>query len=70
MLELTDAAGFPRTQIAFVTAYQDRESAGFKKTVAGLAWGSFAWLVSEPKGIIHMRDGDTSSLTLSTMIKP
>ncbi|KAA0573467.1 BsuBI/PstI family type II restriction endonuclease [Azospirillum sp. Sh1] len=69
MLELTDAAGFPRTQIAFLTAYQDRESAGFKKTVAGLAWGSFAWLVSEPKGIIHMRDGETSFRLLDAVIK-
>lgn len=69
MLDLTDAAGFPRTQIAFVTAYQDRESAGFKKTVAGLAWGSFAWLVSEPRDIIHMRDGEMSSQLLNVMMK-
>jgi len=50
--ELTDAAGFDRKQIAFVTAYQDRQSAGFKKTVAQLAWGTFAWFVSEPGHVI------------------
>jgi hypothetical protein len=53
---ITDAAGFRRSQIAFLTAYQDRESAGFRKTVAQLAWDSYAWFVSEP-GIIIMRDG-------------
>ena len=42
---LTDAAGFHRSQIAFLSAYLDRDSAGFKKTIAGLAWNSFAWFV-------------------------
>ena len=39
--EITDSAGFDRKQVAFLTAYQDRNSAGFKKTVAQLAWGTF-----------------------------
>ncbi|RYD74229.1 MAG: restriction endonuclease, partial [Verrucomicrobiaceae bacterium] len=42
---LTDKGGFKRSQVAFVTAYADRESPGFKKTVTGLAWGSFAWFM-------------------------
>lgn len=54
---LTDAAGFDRSQIAFLTAYQDRQSAGFRKTVAQLAWGSLAWFVSEPARLIALRDG-------------
>lgn len=61
---LTDAAGFDRQQVAFLTAYQDRESAGFKKTVAQLAWGSFAWFVSEPERIVAMRDGGEKALKL------
>ena len=52
MLELTDAAGFPRGQVAFLTAYRDRDSVGFRKTVSALAWGSFAWFVSEPDCLI------------------
>lgn len=60
---ITDGAGFNRSQIAFLTAYQDRESAGFKKTVAQLAWDSFAWFVSEPDSIIIMRSGGGSSST-------
>ncbi|MBZ9960753.1 restriction endonuclease [Mesorhizobium sp. B2-4-2] len=54
---VTDAAGFDRKQIAFLTAYQDRQSAGFKKTVAQLAWGSFAWFVSEPGQLLVLHDG-------------
>ena len=65
---ITDAAGFKRTQIAFLTAYQDRDSAGFKKTVAQLAWHSFAWFVSEPDNIIVMRDGGSSPARLSELI--
>lgn len=60
MYALTDAAGFDRSQIAFVTAYQDRESAGFKKTAAQLAWGSFAWFVSEPDQIVLLYGGGTA----------
>nr|WP_306456497.1 BsuBI/PstI family type II restriction endonuclease [Pseudomonas sp. LJDD11] len=57
LFELTDKGGFKRSQVAFVTAYADRESAGFKKTVTGLAWGSFAWFMSEPEKIFMLRDG-------------
>jgi hypothetical protein len=56
LFELTDKGGFKRSQVAFITAYADRESAGFKKTVTGLAWGSFAWFMSEPDKICMLRD--------------
>jgi hypothetical protein len=65
---LTDAAGFKRSQVAFLTAYQDRESAGFKKTAPQLAWDSFAWFVSEPDNIIILRDGHASAARLSELI--
>ena len=69
MYAITDTAGFKRSQVAFVTAYQDRESTGFKKTIAGLAWNSFAWFVSEPENIVVFRDGGTSLARLSDLIK-
>jgi BsuBI/PstI restriction endonuclease domain/BsuBI/PstI restriction endonuclease HTH domain len=69
MLELTDAAGFPRGQVAFLTAYQDRQSAGFRKTVSALAWGSFAWFQSEPTQIVILQDGATSTVVLSELVK-
>ena len=63
MFDLTDAAGFARSQIAFLTANQDRESAGFKKTIGQLAWGTFAWFVSEPLHLIALRRGDAETVS-------
>jgi len=68
LLALTDEAGFKRSQIAFLTAYQDRQSAGFRKTISNLAWNSFAWFVSEPRNIITLRDGNTVPVRLSELI--
>lgn len=67
IFELTDAAGFSRSHVAFLTAYQDREAAGFRKTVSALSWGSFAWFVSEPNCIVHMRDGTQNQKKLSVL---
>jgi hypothetical protein len=52
LLALLTEAGFKSTQAAFVTAFQDRNSAAFKKAITNLAWGSFAWCVSEPTHVI------------------
>lgn len=65
---LTDAAGFRREQVSFLTAYQDRESAGFRKTVSALAWGSFAWFVSEPAQIVILRSGTDSQALLGKLM--
>lgn len=69
MLELTDEAGFQRSRVAFVTAFQDRQSAGFKKTVSVLAWSSFAWFVSEPDKILILQDGAVSLSHLAELIE-
>jgi len=68
LLALTDAAGFSRAQVAFVTAYLDRNSAGFKKTVSALAWGSFAWFASEPEQIVVLRDGTSTPAQLAALM--
>lgn len=68
LFELTDKGGFKRSQVAFVTAYADRESAGFKKTVTGLAWGSFAWFMSEPDKIFMLRDGPGQLSSLNKLL--
>ncbi len=65
---LTDTAGFDHKHIAFLTAYRSRESAGFKKTVAQLAWDTFAWFVSEPNQIVILRDGGKSGSRLATLL--
>ncbi|MBR0884553.1 MULTISPECIES: BsuBI/PstI family type II restriction endonuclease [Bradyrhizobium] len=59
---LTDAAGFPRESVAFMTAYLDRSAAQFKKTVGSLAWGSFAWFAAEPDHLVELIDGSSGPL--------
>jgi hypothetical protein len=68
--DLTDAAGFDRKQIAFLTAYRDRESAGFKKTAGQLGWGTCAWFMSEPDQIVILRDGEKHKSLLSELMEP
>lgn len=57
LYEITDSAGFLRSQIVFLTAYADRQSSGFKKTVKDLAWNSFVWFASEPNCIVNWKNG-------------
>jgi hypothetical protein len=64
--EITDEAKFKRSQVAFVTAYLDRNSSGFRKTISNLAWNSYAWFVSEPDKIIVLKD---SLIELTKLIK-
>ncbi|MDI3398509.1 BsuBI/PstI family type II restriction endonuclease [Pseudomonas sp. V88_4] len=49
-------AGFVEQQLLFLTAFMDRASGPFRKSIAELAWGSYAWCVSEPDNIIELRD--------------
>ncbi len=48
-LELIAAAGFKASQVAFVTAFEDRNSGAFKRAISNLAWG-FVRLVPERAG--------------------
>ncbi|RJQ61790.1 MAG: hypothetical protein C4530_05735 [Desulfobacteraceae bacterium] len=57
LLHITDQAGFNPKQVAFVTAFSDRRGAAYRRLVSELAWGSFAWFVSEPDKIIILRHG-------------
>jgi hypothetical protein len=52
LLRLAADAGLAPSQVAFVTAYLDRDAPAFKRTVAALAWGSFAWFAAEPERIV------------------
>lgn len=53
-LDLVIGGGFKPSQVAFVSAFEDRNVAAFKRAVANLAWGSFAWLLSEPEHLIAL----------------
>lgn len=52
LLQIAEGAGFAPQHVAFVTAYLDRASPTFRKTVSSLAWGSYAWFASEPDNLI------------------
>lgn len=60
LLQLAEEAGFPPARVAFVTAYLDRSAPAFKKTVGNLAWGSFAWFMSEPDHLVRLYEGGTA----------
>ncbi len=53
-IDLMTAAGFKTSQVAFVTAFRDRNATAFKKAMPNLAWGSFAWCLSEPEHLIAL----------------
>ena len=60
-------AGYRPDQIAFVSAFLDRDSPGFKKTVSRLAWGSFAWFVSDPERIVALQEQTASASSLNDL---
>lgn len=70
LIRIATSARFRREQVAFVTAYQDRDGTGFKKTSSRLAWGSFAWFVTEPDNLLAQYDHVAGSVFLSELMEP
>lgn len=62
LLERTTSAGFDPSRVAFVTAYVDRESPAFRRTIGSVAWGTFVWFASEPENLIVLRREDRVTL--------
>jgi hypothetical protein len=46
----------------FVTAYKDRAARPAARAIRDLAWGSFAWFMSEPEHIVQFHDGPPQRL--------
>ena len=70
LLSLAREAGFREEQVAFVTAYADRDHAAFKGSVSELAWKSFAWFASEPEHIIMLHRGtNADQVRLSDLMR-
>lgn len=67
LLEISRAAHFDDSRVAFVTAYLDRNEPALRKTFSTLAWNTFMWLASEPDNIIALFG--VSSLLLQTLMK-
>jgi len=65
LLEITDHAGYDRSNVVFITAFMDRQSAGFKKTIDEVDWNTFIWFASEPGNFFILKEG---VVTLSEII--
>ena len=70
LMAVAAEAGFRDGQVAFLTAYPDRDDAAFKRSVSELAWRSFARFASEPDHIVLLRQGaDAGRTLLSELMK-
>ncbi len=71
LLMIATEAGFSEDQVAFVTAYADRDDASFRRSVSELAWGSFSWFMSEPDQVALWYSGRESPerVKLSVLIR-
>ena len=71
LLMIATEAGFSENQVAFVTAYADRNDTAFRRSVSELAWGSFAWFMSEPDQVALWHSGRESPerIKLSALIR-
>ena len=58
ILELLAASpmGYAPEDAVFVTAYRDRGARPVPKAIRELAWGSFAWFMSEPDNLVQLHD--------------
>jgi hypothetical protein len=72
ILRQTDAAGFHRSRVAFLTAYEDRGSDAFRRTISSVVWGSFVWFASEPDKLLILKEWSvrTAISTLDELIDP
>ena len=57
LMSVATEAVFSVNQVAFLTAYADRDDAAFKASVSELAWRLFAWFMSEPDQIVVLHGG-------------
>jgi hypothetical protein len=68
LTKIATDAGFPVSRLAFVTAYLDRSHGAFKKSIAELAWRSFAWFAAEPRQIISLHDASEMPMPLRQLL--
>lgn len=67
LMKLTDAAGFDPAQVAFVTAFLDRDHAAIRRSLPAVAWNSFVWIASEPDKLIALNGA--SGMRLQRLLK-
>ena len=70
LMTLAKRAAFSENQVAFVTAYADRDESAFKASVSQLAWGSFAWFMSEPNNLLVLHRGrEIADVVLRNLVR-
>ena len=70
LMAVATEAGFSENQVAFLTAFADRDDAAFKASGSELAWRSFAWFMSEPDHIVVLHRGaDREHVRLSDLMR-
>ena len=52
LAQVASDAGFRPENVYFVTAFADRSASAFRKLVSEIAWGTFAWFMSEPEKLL------------------
>ncbi len=68
LLNVTLEAGYTESNIAFVTAFNDRAHPAYRKLVSDLAWSTFAWFASEPDSILLLASGEKKAIKLADLI--
>ena len=70
LMTIATEAGFGQAQVAFLTAYADRDNVAFRASVSELAWRSFAWFMSEPEHIVILHQGaDADCVHLAELMR-
>jgi hypothetical protein len=59
LMAMTDAAGFPRDRVSFLSAFEHRDAAPLKKRLCNIAVGSMIWCMNEPTVTMWIGDGGT-----------
>lgn len=69
LMKIATKAGLGSRDVAFLTAYADRDSPAFRKTISSMSWGSFAWFASEPDRLLIMHDQSTGTTRLVDLMQ-
>jgi BsuBI/PstI restriction endonuclease domain/BsuBI/PstI restriction endonuclease HTH domain len=61
--DAASSAGLNPQDVYFVSAFADRSAPPFRKSVSEIAWGTFAWFMSEPDKLLAFKEGEPQLLT-------
>jgi hypothetical protein len=69
LYKITDAAGFKRSEVMFVTVFQDKNSQAFKKAFENVTSNSLIWFSSEPNNVFILKEGAIKLSKLKTILE-